>query len=337
MNNLRQPEKMPTNYLTPIESLKKYQEEHGELKSLVLDLTTECDNGTCPNCYISSTCEKSEPMSMNTLDEICSAIEKIQGKIPSIHLSGGEPTLVENLPEMTRRIHKITDVIGMSSTGRNLANMEFAEKFVREAKIDEYNITLSSANPDIFNAMRGRSRKKMSEEALFSVIKNTPKFIETEDYDRSEDTPFNYAVQAIVNLTKLKEETEREFKIMINVDMNKTVDLAELISVIEKRGGKIDEVVLQSYQPVGRGENSSPILGLQVPNTQMIFTYLRQAHGLQNQGRISGAEIIDPLPECIVRLLRLSEEPFYKPAATPAFSPRGDFRDNVLILNKEKI
>ena len=74
--------------------------------------------------------------------------------IPHVIFTGGEPTLVDDLPVLVRFAAGLGLVTGLNSNGRRLADRELVAK-LRTAGLDHVQITLESHHRDVHNSMTG--------------------------------------------------------------------------------------------------------------------------------------------------------------------------------------
>lgn len=74
--------------------------------------------------------------------------------IPHVIFTGGEPTLVRELPELIREAAHLGLVAGLNTNGRRLADRQFAAS-LHAAGLDHVQITLESHRPAVHNAMTG--------------------------------------------------------------------------------------------------------------------------------------------------------------------------------------
>ena len=116
-----------------------------------LALSYGCNNA-CPHCY-----NPRERASMPSLPlagwrRVLDRLARVG--VPHVIFTGGEPTLVDGLPELIRQAGRLGLVTGVNTNGRRLADPRFAASLAR-AGLDHVQITLESCRPEVHNAMTG--------------------------------------------------------------------------------------------------------------------------------------------------------------------------------------
>jgi len=113
-------------------------------------LTYECNND-CVHCYVEEG-RKKESMSLERWKD---AIRKCWDVgVPHICFTGGEPTVVDFLPELVEFAEDKGIVTGLLTNGRRLADEKFCEKLVA-AGLDHIQITIESADEAVHDEMVG--------------------------------------------------------------------------------------------------------------------------------------------------------------------------------------
>ncbi|MCD6286784.1 MAG: radical SAM protein [Anaerolineae bacterium] len=112
-------------------------------------LTYACNNA-CPHCY-------NEPgrFTMATLadEEWFRVFDKLNAiGIPHLILTGGEPTLLPQLPDLVRYANRLGHIVGMNTNGRRLADDQLAQRLA-DAGLNHVQITLESHSPAVHDAM----------------------------------------------------------------------------------------------------------------------------------------------------------------------------------------
>jgi radical SAM protein with 4Fe4S-binding SPASM domain len=116
-----------------------------------LALTYGCNNA-CSHCYN----EPSRyPMTSLSREDWCRVIDRLHEiGIPHLIMTGGEPTLHPNLPQLIRYADSQGHVVGLNSNGRRLAHRPYLDTLV-DAGLNHVQITLGSCLPQVHNAMMG--------------------------------------------------------------------------------------------------------------------------------------------------------------------------------------
>jgi uncharacterized radical SAM superfamily Fe-S cluster-containing enzyme len=122
---------------------------------VVLDVTQRC-NLNCPVCFASA---GSSAQPDPTVEEIlgwCRALLANGGPF-NIHLSGGEPTVRHDLPELIRRIRALGfSYIQLNTNGVRLALDEEYAGELKEAGLSCVFLQFDGVTEDIYEVMRGR-------------------------------------------------------------------------------------------------------------------------------------------------------------------------------------
>lgn len=123
---------------------------------VVLDVTERC-NLACPVCFASagSTAAKPDP----SLDEIvnwCRKLLEVGGPF-NLHLSGGEPTVRRDLPEMIRRIRSLGfSYIQLNTNGVRLATDGDYARELKEAGLSCVFLQFDGISDEVFRTVRGK-------------------------------------------------------------------------------------------------------------------------------------------------------------------------------------
>ena len=299
--------------------------------ALVIEATDRCDYSKCPACY--KACEQGKGVDLQ-LDQIKAWMEVLQknNNVPEqIWIAGGEPTLVPNLIEMINYLANFGSEVCLVTNGFSLSNRDYAEKIVREANLAEVAITINGANRDVHNLLMTENENPFWNEV--------PEDIPLRDLLNGNllgVTPmnnFDLSLEGLINMSQLKHEYGKDFRVAINLNMNHGADLEDLVNLIESKGGRLNYAILQSLQAVGRAAPDQPqnkSFAWQKPDKEMLTAYLEQGHQLMKSGRVDNVAIIDPVGEDLEKEMNLSEEPLYQPEPSPNIGPDGNLEANVV-------
>ncbi len=133
-----------------------------------LALTYRCNND-CAHCYNAR--ERTFP-SM-TVDEWKKVIDTTWDLgIPHIVFTGGEPTLLDYLPELIAYAEANGQITGLNTNARRLADKNYLDKLV-SAGLDHVQITVESDDADIHDAMVGtKGAHKQTIQGLKNVLES---------------------------------------------------------------------------------------------------------------------------------------------------------------------
>lgn len=114
-------------------------------------LTYRCNNA-CAHCY--NPPDRSSMPSLK-LEQCVGVLRRLHRiGVPHVVFTGGEPTLLVDLPRVVRYAARMGFVTGLNSNGRRLADPGLAERLAR-AGLSHVQITLESHRPEIHNRMTG--------------------------------------------------------------------------------------------------------------------------------------------------------------------------------------
>lgn len=90
-------------------------------------------NFRCPFCHNSLLVLDYDELEEFDIEEICKYLKKRVGVIDAVCISGGEPTLYNNLEDLIDRIRNLNYLIKLDTNG---TNPQLLEKLINEKKID---------------------------------------------------------------------------------------------------------------------------------------------------------------------------------------------------------
>ncbi|MBN1589931.1 MAG: radical SAM protein [Pirellulales bacterium] len=115
-------------------------------------LTYACNNA-CVHCYNPPSRRAMRPLPTDQWRRVVAKLAEVG--IPHVVFTGGEPTLVAELPELIADARRRGLVVGMNTNGRRLAEPGFTPRLV-DAGLNHVQITIDSCRPEVHNAMTGR-------------------------------------------------------------------------------------------------------------------------------------------------------------------------------------
>ena len=120
-----------------------------------LEVTERC-NLACPVCCSAAGANPSPDPSLAQIDAWCRALLAAGGAF-AIHLSGGEPTVRHDLPEMIQRIRALGfNYVQLNTNGVRLAlEKEYASE-LKEAGLSCVSLQFDGVTEEVFEAIRGR-------------------------------------------------------------------------------------------------------------------------------------------------------------------------------------
>jgi hypothetical protein len=122
---------------------------------VVLDVTESC-NLACPVCFASAGSAPKPDPSLDEIEAWCRALLAAGGPF-NIHLSGGEPTVRRDLPEIVRRIRALGfSYIQLNTNGLRLAEEKEYAGTLKEAGLTCVFLQFDGITDEIFEKIRGR-------------------------------------------------------------------------------------------------------------------------------------------------------------------------------------
>jgi len=116
-----------------------------------LALSYGCNNA-CPHCYNPRERAAMPSLPLAGWRRVLNRLARVG--VPHVIFTGGEPTLVDGLPELIRHAGRLGMVTGVNTNGRRLADQAFAQSLAR-AGLDHVQATLQSHLAEVHNAMTG--------------------------------------------------------------------------------------------------------------------------------------------------------------------------------------
>lgn len=122
----------------------------------VVEVTDRCDMG-CAYCFASSSMDKSLDPDMETIRYMFETVKKCQNKPTCIQISGGEPTMRDDLPEIIRMGKEVgIDHIELNTNGRRMATDQDYFNRIASAGIDAIYLGFDGTSDDIYKQRTGK-------------------------------------------------------------------------------------------------------------------------------------------------------------------------------------
>lgn len=122
----------------------------------VVEVTDRCDMG-CAYCFASSSMDKSLDPDMETIRYMFETVKKCQNKPTCIQISGGEPTMRDDLPEIIRMGKEVgIDHIELNTNGRRMATDQDYFNRIASAGIDAIYLGFDGVSDDIYKQRTGK-------------------------------------------------------------------------------------------------------------------------------------------------------------------------------------
>ncbi len=123
---------------------------------VVLDVTARC-NLACPICFASANSSTASDPSIDEIEDWCRALLATSGPV-GIHLSGGEPTVRRDLPEIIARICKLGfSYIQLNTNGVRLSLEPEYAGALKAAGLSCVFLQFDGVTDEVFKAIRGRA------------------------------------------------------------------------------------------------------------------------------------------------------------------------------------
>lgn len=132
----------------------------------VVEVTDRCDMG-CAYCFASSSMDKSLDPDMETIRYMFETVNKCQNKPTCIQISGGEPTMRDDLPEIIRMGKEVgIDHIELNTNGRRIATDQDYFNRIASAGIDAIYLGFDGVSDDIYKQRTGKNLFDFKKEVI---------------------------------------------------------------------------------------------------------------------------------------------------------------------------
>ena len=138
-----------------------------DVSIVYIDVTERC-NLACPVCYADSGASAGKDMPIETMIDRLTAWE---GKKPTVYLSGGEPTLRKDLPEIISRIMGLGLNTIMLTNGIKLADDGYV-RTLKEAGLRFLVLQFDGLTDDVYEKIRGRRLLDLKMKALDNLARH---------------------------------------------------------------------------------------------------------------------------------------------------------------------
>ena len=133
--------------------------------SAIIEVTARC-NLRCPVCFAGVTDICVPDSDADKIEQILKNVREKAGVCP-IQLSGGEPTLRDDLPEIIRRARALGfDHIQINTNGLRIAEDFAYAKSLREAGVTDFFLQFDGVDDDVYRKIRGRGLFSLKEAAV---------------------------------------------------------------------------------------------------------------------------------------------------------------------------
>jgi radical SAM protein with 4Fe4S-binding SPASM domain len=131
-----------------------------------LALTYGCNNA-CHHCYNEPRRSRMKPLPTAGWRRVLAKLAALG--IPHVIFTGGEPTLLPDLPKLIAAAERLGLVTGLNTNGRRLADRRFAES-LRRAGLSHVQITIESCRPEVHDAMAGTAAFQETVQGINSAL-----------------------------------------------------------------------------------------------------------------------------------------------------------------------
>lgn len=218
--------------------------------SMVLELSTKC-NLRCQHCYNNSGSECDDKLSLTIIKKILTEIKSSNKKLKTLTLTGGEPFLFNDLPEVLNlALEHNLPAIRINTNGTIFSNLLFSNIDQKLSEIMTIQVTLLGASEETHDLM---TRFKGS---FLKTTENIPKF---------QGKGFNVGISFIRS-----KNSEHEFE--------KALRLGEKLGV---------EVTAGDLFPLGRAADNFSDLELESKDREMFVACDGKYYGGKGAGKLS--------------------------------------------------
>lgn len=122
----------------------------------IVEVTDRCDMG-CTYCFASSSIDKSLDPDIETIRFMFETVKKCQNKPTCIQISGGEPTMRDDLPEIIKMGKEVgIDHIELNTNGRRIATDQDYFNKIASAGVDAIYLGFDGVSDDIYKQRTGK-------------------------------------------------------------------------------------------------------------------------------------------------------------------------------------
>lgn len=135
--------------------------EEKKLKNISIYLTFKC-NMNCPICYLGTPEDRTggfEP-SRTKIEDFAK-----KSKYSTFELTGGEPTLREDLPQIIRSLKKYSKAVSINTNGLKIADFNYL-RILKESGLDRVNIQLDGFCSEVELLFRGQDFLNIKKKSL---------------------------------------------------------------------------------------------------------------------------------------------------------------------------
>jgi radical SAM protein with 4Fe4S-binding SPASM domain len=185
LNELTRPDGACPVHDLNIETIMPFSARPSAPYRMDLALTYRCNND-CAHCYN----DRPRTFPEMTIDQWKQVLDRVWAQgIPHVVFTGGEPTLVESLPELIAHAEHNGQITGLNTNARRLSDGTFVKRLV-DAGLDHVQITVESHLPEVHDQMvRSRGAWKQTIAGLRNVL-DTPLYVMTNTTMLRENSPY---------------------------------------------------------------------------------------------------------------------------------------------------
>lgn len=123
----------------------------------VVEVTDRCDMG-CAYCFASSSMDDSSDPDMDTIRRMFETVKKCSNDPTCVQISGGEPTLRDDLPEIIKMGHEIgLSHIELNTNGSRIASDQDYFDEIVSAGIDAIYLGFDGVSDDVYFQRTGKN------------------------------------------------------------------------------------------------------------------------------------------------------------------------------------
>jgi organic radical activating enzyme len=305
-------------------------------EAVVIEITNYCPNN-CAHCYANLSIGKnSANMSSETFDNWLEVLSSSSEKPKQIWLVGGEPTNHPKLKEFLQKTNDTGFQPVIVTTGESFSDKEYCKEIVSSAYETAVTIRGYKSFHDVM-MFQAKNELLLSIPKELSSSRKQIKYVlnETEQNPNASEH-FDTTIQGLLNIAEIKKETGSNVRISLNVDVQAMTDLYQIIKLLNLKNIPVESLILQIQTFSENNQYLAEIIPnlWRKPTASMVETYYKQAKFLRESGMFTGEiAIIDELsPEVLdgLKFRKIDLGTLYNPATTPAISPTGHLRPNVI-------
>ena len=231
-----------------------------------LSVTQRCDLA-CSHCHREGQTPSSEEMTPEEIERIV-GVARSMG-VRKVKITGGEPLLREDLPEIVSKISRLVNEVSLTTNGSRLSDLALS---LKEAGLRRVNVSLHTLDPVLYKSLCGVDMYSRAVDGIHSAV-------------RAGLSPVK------VNMVVLKGENEREIEAM----MAFCGEAGAVLQLIEYAADKQDASGCQFKERFYPLRDVEEWLARSSIETSLNELHRRRRYSIKANGGIVSVEVVRPM------------------------------------------